>query len=443
MTPTAGARLAAALADPALRAHDPPRLAALARALEGPDPPVHGGRHGGLVAHDPERRRRLLELDRGGRLVAFWSWRADGTLAWAKARAAGGAWIGVEPGAGRHAAWGASDRVWRLDDGAPWRPAAPVTVFRALDWPRLHAIPPLAEPRRLPPGAGTAVLNLIAALMKDQGAARVRYDGPFPTEQLFTALLECFVHDPAADDAAARFLAGDALDWIPAPHERHEVAPGVWVQARHGIEKVVLDGVPFYRPQWQSIVRREPRVLREDGERLVCSLWALGQPIEDRLVLDARGAVLDRPRPAPDPRGPAPMAGVWRRALAWLIARESARPLAGVIGETLATLELEWGAVPGDLVAWSGPRATVSRRLADVGLRWLADAPAGDDRVGRAIVLAMEVARLLAPEVRARAQDALATLPEPAQAAAWNSPAPTPPDDAIPRLLAHLLAGHL
>jgi hypothetical protein len=446
MTGTAGARLAAALADPALRAHDPSRLALLARALDGADPPVHASRHGGLVAHDPERGRRLLELDRGGRLVAFWSWRADGTLAWAKCRAAGGTWIGVEPGAGRHATWGDSDRVWHLADDMPWRPLEALTVFRALDWPRLDAIPPLAEPRRLPAGAGTAVLNLVAALMKDQGAARVRYQGPFPTEQLFTALLECFVHDPAVSDAAARFLAGEALDWTPAPHERHAVAPGVWVQARHGVEKVVLEGVAFYRPHWQSIVRREPRVLREEGERLVCSLWALGRSIEDRLVLDREGEVLERPPPVADPRGPAPMAPVWHHALASLIARESAPPLGGAIAAVLEEVVLEWDAVPGDLIVWSGSRAAVSRRLADAGMRWVAEAPAGDERLGRAVLFAIEVARLLAPEVRGRAQDRLAALPEADQAAVWAGATDeplTPLAESVARLLAQITTGRL
>jgi hypothetical protein len=93
-------------------------------------------------------------------------------------------------------------------------------------------IPPLFAPARLPPGAGTAVLNLIAGLMKDQGVARVRYRGPYPTEQLFTALLECFRHDPALDDPLRRFMDEGDVDWLPAPHERHLVAPGVSVQLR-------------------------------------------------------------------------------------------------------------------------------------------------------------------------------------------------------------------
>jgi hypothetical protein len=131
--------------------------------------------------------------------------------------------------------------------------------------------------------------------MKDQGVARVRYRGPYPTEQLFTALLECFRHDPALDDALRRFMDADDVDWIPAPHERHLVAPGVSVQLRHQIDKVVLDGVAFYRRDWQGVIRHEPRVVREEGARVICSLWALGRSLEDRLTLDRSGEVQERP----------------------------------------------------------------------------------------------------------------------------------------------------
>src|SRR5262249_46594655 len=187
--------------------------------------------------------------------------------------------------------------VGQLDGAEPWQPVEMLTVFRALDWARLDHIPPLAEPRRLPGGAGSAVLNLLAALMKDQGLPRTRYRGPFPTEQLFTSLLESFRHDPTQALPLERFLADGGLDWLPAPYESHQVAPWVTVQLRQGIEKVVADGVTFYRTEWQGIKRREPRVIREDGERVVCSLWALGGPLEDRLILDRSGEVVEAPPP--------------------------------------------------------------------------------------------------------------------------------------------------
>jgi hypothetical protein len=219
-----------------------------------------------------------------------------------------------------------------------------LTLFQALDYTRPDFIPPLFEPRRLPPGGGTALLNLIAGLMKDQGVATVRYRGPYPTEQLFTALLECFRYAAGEGLPLERFLSDGALDWHPAPFETHHVRPGVVVQLRHEVEKVVVDGVTFYRADWQDVRRREPRVVRTEGDRVICSLWALGGPLEDRLVLDRSGEILESPAPAPDAAPAAPLPPIWRGALGELIARESA-PRAGL------------GHRPGD----RRPRARVGR----------------------------------------------------------------------------------
>src|SRR4030095_2686506 len=100
----------------------------------------------------------------------------------------------------------------------------------------------------------------------------------------------------------------------------------------------------------------------------------------------------------------APLAPVWRPALAALVARESAPALGGAIGETLDELALEWGAVPGDLIRVNGGTARVRRQLLDEGLAWIAEAPPGVARGERAGALALEVARLIAPELRRRAE---------------------------------------
>jgi len=440
MDETARARMAAALARPGVAAHDPARLAALARALHDADPPVSAGRHGSLVGYAPGGgRRRLLELDRRGQLVTALSWRKDGGLAWGKCRATDGRWIGIEPGAGRHPTWPRADQVWLLGGSAPWAPVARLTAFEGLDYERLDRIPPLAEPRRLGAGAGTALLTLLAGLMKDQGAARVRYAGPYPTEQLFTALLESFRYDPDVGAPRDRFLAGEPLDWMPAPAERHEVAPGVWVQMRHEVDKVVLDGVAFYRRRWQDVERREPRVVREAGGRLICSLWALGRAIEDRLTLDPSGEVIEAPAPATDTRPPAPLAPLWGTALAALIARESAPVLGPAIAETMAERTLEWGAVPGDLVAVDGARVRVARRLRDIGADWIRAAPPGLERAERAGALVLEIARLVAPAARLAAQLKLEALPEAEQLRRWEAAggeAEAPLDVSVGQLVA-------
>lgn len=417
MDPSGLPRLRAWLERPEIGSLDPRRIETLARALAEPDPPVRVERWGTIVGYEAgPPRRRLVQFDRHGHLIAACRWDADGALAWARCRAADGRWIGVEPGAAEHHAWGPSDRVWLLDGEEAWHPVEPLTVFRSLDWAALDHIPPLAEPRRLPPGAGGAVLNLLAALMKDQGVARVRYRGPFASEQLFTTLLECFRYDPGQALPLERFLADGGLDWLPAPYESHKVAAWATVQLRQDIDKVVADGVTFYRPEWQGITRREARVVRHTGERVICSLWALGGPVEDRLVLDRSGEILEAPAAGSRETPPAPLPPVWNSALGDLIARESAPPLGPAIVEVLLETRLEWGTVPGDLVRVWDTRIRLSVRLREALAASLKDAAPGRERAEQALRFVLEVARLLGPDVRARAQALLEALSEQEQA---------------------------
>ncbi|HEX9409711.1 MAG TPA: hypothetical protein VGA23_08680 [Methylomirabilota bacterium] len=417
MDPSTLPRLRAWLERPEIVALDARRVEALVLALDDADPPVRVERWGTVVGYEAgPPRRRVVQFDRHGHLIAACHWKADGSLRWARCRSADGRWVGVEPVADEHPAWGSSDRVWLLDGEEPWRPLEPLSVFRALDWTQLDHIPPLAEPRRLPPGAGSAVLNLMASLMKDQGIARVRYRGPFPSEQLFTSLLEAFRHDPTQALPLERFLADGGLDWLPAPFESHHVAPWVTVQLRQSIDKVVADGVIFYRPEWQGIKRREARVIRDEGERVICSLWALGGPLEDRLILDRSGEILEAP-PARAPEvSPAPLPPVWNSALGDLISRESAPALGPAIVEVLRGTELEWGAVPGDLVRVWEKRIRLSARLREAASASLRSAAPGRERAEQALRFVLEVARLLGPEVRGRAQSVLESLPEAEQA---------------------------
>lgn len=422
MDPSSLHRLREWLGRPEITSLDPRRIEALVDSLSDHDPPVRVERWGTVVGYEAgPPRRRLVQFDRHGHLMTACRYGPEGALDWARCRAPDGRWIGVEPGAIEHPAWGRSDRVWLLhgEDNwgdEPWRPVEPLTVFRSLDWAAIDHIPPLAEPRRLPPGAGSSVLNLVASLMKDQGVARVRYRGPFPSEQLFTTLLECFRYDPGQALPLERFLADGGLDWLPAPYESHRVAAWATVQLRQDIDKVVADGVTFYRPEWQGIARREARVIRDDGDRVVCSLWALGGPLEDRLILDRSGEILE----APDARArevpPAPLPPVWNSALGDLIARESSPALGAAITEVLSRTALEWGTVPGDLVrAWDA-RIRLSARLREALAASLGSAAPGRERAEQALRFVLEVARLLAPEVRGRAQALLESLPEAEQA---------------------------
>jgi hypothetical protein len=374
--------------------------------------------HGTVVTRLPAGGlpRLVAEADRHGTPLTWAEWDAAGRLRRAKVRLPDGGWLGIEPGATEAAPWGRSDRLWRLGPDSPWEPLEPLTLFQAVDYGAIAFIPPLAEPARLPPGGGTAVLNFLATLLLDQGAPAVRYQGPYPTEQLFTALLESFRYQGETTDPLAEFMAGD-LAWTPAPHERRFTG-GAWVQLRDGVEKVVFRGRAYYRRRWQEVIRDEPRVVRAEAGRVVCSLWALGGPVEDHLVLDSAGEVIQVPPLAPVEGPQTPLSPRWRRALGELVAQRSTPLLRPSILGVLDTLPLRWGPVAGDLVEERGEGLVLSLALPRLFRERLEAEREPARRFLAALAFATEVAGLLAPAVTRRAQAALAGLPEADQRAA-------------------------
>jgi len=152
--------------------------------------------------------------------------------------------------------------------------------------------------------------------------------------------------------------------------------------------------------------------------------------------------VLEVPAAATDRSPAARLAPVWNAALADLIARESAPPLAGAIGEVMTGLVLEWGAVPGDLLDVDGPTIRLSHRLRGAALDWLREAPPGPARAERAGAFALEVARLLGPVVRLRAQMHLEALcPEAQRRSFSGGDRPRALSESVGRLLALIAAG--
>lgn len=367
---------------------------------------------------------RVFEVDRHGTPLTVAEWDDAGRLRRAKVRIPDGGWIGIEPGAAESPAWGRSDLLSRLEPDHPFRVVEPLTVFQSVDYGAVGFIPPLAEPERLPPGGGTAVLNFLASLLVDQKTPRVHYQGPYPTEQLFAALLESFRYDPAVASPLAQFMAAD-LSWIPAPHERLFGPAGLYVQLRDGVEKVVFGGRAYYRRRWQGVVRDEPRVVREDGERILCSLWVMDGPLEDHLILDRRGEVLAAP-PVPAVEGRrTPLSPRWRSALGELVAHSGAPLLRPSLLGVVERLGLEWGPVAGDLVEAAGERLAVSLSLPRLFRRRLEGEPKPEERVRMALEFVREVAKLLGPAVRRKAQAALVALPEAGQQAALELAAAT------------------
>ena len=439
------ARARRALTDPRVRDFDEEATERLARALDDPshaDELVAVGRHGALAFFlpDPLRgvRRRILELDRTGGVVAALRWNGTGALESAAVRTGLGAWIGVEPGRAQHAMWGPSDRLWRLGAGPRWQPLEPLTVFESVEWSAITHVPALAEPARLPHGAGTAILNLVAALAKDQGTPRLRYGGPFATEGLFTALLESFRFDAGGDDPLREFLDG-RLAWVPAPHERHFPAPGLCVQLRERLEKVVLDGRTYYRHDWQSVRRHASRRVHDVGDRVHCSLWALGTAIEDHAILSRSGEMLAHMPSATETRPAAAIPAAVRDGVAALICATSAAALGAEIRRLVTAMTLRWAPLSGDLAAVDGDGIRFSWRLAEAAAMQVRAATSRGEWLARGLELVVEMAALAGDAVRARAQAALAAATPEAQEAALST-AEQPDAGAIARAAEAVIA---
>lgn len=368
--------------------------------------------HGGLVFVDPtEPRRRLIEVDRYGTLLSALTWQPTGAdLERGVLRTAFGDWIGIEARADWHDLWGLSDRVCSLGRNPVWHAPEPLTVFQSLRWSAIARIPPLAAPDRLPPGAGTAVLNLIASLAEDQGIPRLRYEGPFPTEQLLCALTESFhLWAPSPDPLAA--LATGQLAWVPAPHERLFPGEGLCLQMRDGPEKVIFERRAYYRPQVQSLTRRERFQLHPTADSHVGGLWVLGHLVEEHFRLFPDGRLATRSTPGDTRRPSGPLRSGVRSGLAAVLRAASAPALAVDIDALIEPLTLRWASVPRDLATMTAREALFSWRLADLGAARVRGAVTAEERVLRALEVLVEMAHALADDVRRRAQASLATKP--------------------------------
>ncbi|MBI2205542.1 MAG: hypothetical protein HYU41_16980 [Candidatus Rokubacteria bacterium] len=360
-------------------------------------------------------RRRVLEVDRGGTLLAAARWRDDGALGEAALRIPDGRWLTIEPRA-VHGAWGLSDRLW-LGDRPGRDGAMPIVELAAVDYAGAATIPVLAEPARLPRGGGTTVLNWIASLAADAGRHALRYRGPYPGEELFLSLLESFRYDTAADDPLAAFMEG-ALAWEPAPNERLVERDGITVQLRERVEKVTWQGRTYYRPDWQGVARHTARRVRDVAGDVVCSLWALAAPLADHLTLRLDGAVVDVVAPVAEDEASRPVAAPIVAAIVTAVAAMSVPALAPFVKDAARAVTLEWGAVPLDLVAARDGRLRLSSRLRAAAAARVVALPDRRARVTLAVALLGEIAALVGDTLRARAQAALAALPARAQEAA-------------------------
>ena len=410
-------RLRAWLADSADSEADPHTVRSLRERLAagGEDTlRIDAEPHGTLVVRErarvPGSWRRVLELDRQGHVLATLRWNDDGRLGQAWIKIADDSWAMIEPRAAYEPRWGLCDRLWHAV-----RPSAaahaPLTLMESLAHDAIDRIPVVLEPARLPVGVGAALLNLLAALAADAGRAHLPYRGPYPTEQLFLALLESFRYLTTEPDPLAAFMAG-RLSWSLAPHERACPAPGVTVHVRLRVEKVVWRERVYYRPDWQGVHRHAPRRVRDAGDAVICSLWALGEPVEDHLRIDREGTRIEFIAPAPHAREPRPLPGAVRAGVASIAAALGAAPLAPHVREMAERCEFRWAALDGDLAAVERTRISVSYIFRETLARKLRSATGRPERLAMALAALTELAHLIADPLRSRAQSHLATLPE-------------------------------
>ena len=405
--------------------------------------------HGSVVLDHPTARprARVAELDREGHLVALVRRDARGAFQAVRLYPASGGSVSLLPGGAWHPLWGTSDRLVGPDASAS---SELLTIAEATTWDAISFIPALADPTRLRHGAGSAVLNLIAGLAQDQGSAPLAYRGPYPTEQLFWALVESFRVEGGGGNPVATFTRGaeatfregrphvTSLRWIAAPYEQRGLAPGLAVFLREGVEKVIWEERAYRRSELQGLRRREHRVLRvaepsdlrevraggvshasdpDSGTHLVASLWALDRPLENHFILEADGRVVAGPLPgAAEPVEQAPLGPLWESALGALLPLEATPLLAGAIAHVWSGFRPEWGPVPRDLVVLDGGTLRLSWRLARAYQTVWAATPRPERRkLARELV--QDVLGLLGEPVRREAARWLAALPLPVQEA--------------------------
>ena len=275
-----------------------------------------------------------------------------------------------------------------LGDAHAIRGGARSTVMSALDWLRPADIPTLAAPGRLPPGAGGALLDLLAVLAARAGVPALRYAGPYPTPALWRSLARSFRTAGSEAEFTADLIPRAAriarepvpIDFVPAPCERVAI-PGGRVELRDGVERVVLGGVAYDHGG-------SPARLTRDGDRTRVEIWFGDVPYAHVATLGPDGDLASGPHSIPPCESrvlgaefPPPLV----HALAELVAEAVPAPLAADARAWIVARPMVWA----DL----GARAAEARpdELRVHAALWERIGPLG---LGR---LALALAEALAP----------------------------------------------
>ncbi len=166
----------------------------------------------------------------------------------------------------------------------------PITAISAIDWQAPTRIPTIAEPRNLPRGSGTLLMNEIAVRARRAGIPALRYAGPYPTPALFGTLLRCFRTTASEAEFSANVLdralrvARDELpiDFVPAPFARTQTSFGS-IDIRDGIERAVIGGVLYDR---EGAIGSIARLVQADA------VLAFGDVVWTRVATLAAGGEL-------------------------------------------------------------------------------------------------------------------------------------------------------
>jgi len=424
---------------------DPSVLSLLREAMNAAEPSrnrerlrwlVHGrirverSAHGGFgfflpPAQSAARARRLAGFDRRGRLLSLFFYAENGRLQAFKVRIPDGRFLGVMRGAASHLGWGAADVIGLLAGEGGFDLDRTLSLCRVVRYEDVDSLPPLDAPACLPAGGGTTLLNILAGLAHDQAKPALRYCGPYPSDRLFFTLRESFrcagevgvnrerfTH--AVEDAALSMAMREAaVDWRPAPHERFYPAAHTCVQLRDGVEKVYDHGHTYYRADLVTEAHRL-RVLRTETGRIryVASLTLLEHALEDHLLLDENGEILERPPVLPPPvlRGDPSLSADWKAALMRLIATDSTALLHTALWPALDELALRWGRVDKELWTLDGNTLVLHAGMVTVYRAALKQADSAGERLLLASRFLSELARLIGPLIRTRAQTRLAGL---------------------------------
>ncbi|MEO8840590.1 MAG: hypothetical protein ABI591_21770 [Kofleriaceae bacterium] len=272
------------------------------------------------------------------------------------------------------------------------RTGEPLTAMSAVDLDRPGEIPIIAEPGKLPPGAGALLLNRIA----ERATHPLRYAGPYPTPALYRALERSF--RASADEATfcddvlgrALRLARDpvAVEFAPAPHIRVEFSRG-FTELRDGVERAVVDGVTYTTDGQARLVE------------LRAELWFGATRYAHVATFSAAGALVDGPHAIPPSTSdvigrefPPPL----RAAIAELIADAVPAPLRVAAREVVTQRTIVWS----DLGA-RGARRTASGFAVHAAI-WDHVSPLGLAHVALALtdVLAPVVTHAIVAELQPR-----------------------------------------